>query len=136
MLLSLPMGRYLVVGGVAFLVDLSSFMLLNLAGLPVLLASAAGFIMATLVNYVLCYTFVFTRGHYGRAGEIVRLFVVALIGLSLNTFCVWVFISLTPLLPAFAKIAAVPLVFAWNYFGRRLFVFPTTTPAMSTIRSR
>jgi putative flippase GtrA len=134
--LTAQMSRYLVVGGAAFLVDLSFFLLLIAAGLPVLLASATGFVIATLVNYVLCYTFVFTRGHYGRAGELTRLFMVALTGLVLNTLCVWVFITLMPLLPVLAKAAAVPFVFAWNYFGRRLFVFPATTPAMSTVRSR
>ncbi len=131
--LTLQMGRYAAVGLVAFCVDIGAFVVLTALSIPVLVASAASFVVATLVNYVLCYTFVFGRGRYGRAGEITRLFAVALTGLALNTLCVWMLISFTPALPVVAKVAAVPVVFVWNYFGRRHFVF---APGASAVGGR
>lgn len=124
-------GWYLVVGGVAFWVDIGAFVVLYQLWLPVLAASMTSFILATLVNYYLCYRLAFTRGRYSRLAEIARLFVVAVIGLGLNSLCVWALVSHLPMPPVVAKVLAVPVVLGWNFLGKRQIVFwpqlPPTT---------
>jgi putative flippase GtrA len=121
---------YVLVGGVSFLVDLSAFTILLSGSVPVLLALVGSFILGTLVNYILCRALAFTGGRYRRSGEIVRLSSVALVGLVLTATLVWGFIALG-ITPIAARVIATPVALAWNYVGRRLFVFhhemPTAT---------
>ncbi len=121
-------AAYLIVGGAAFVVDIGIFLLLHGLGLAVLTASAIGFVSATLVNYVLCYKLAFTRGRFSRSGEIARLFVVAAIGLVLNTGFVWGYVEGLIMAPELAKVLAVPPVLIWNYLGRRALVFDNAMP--------
>lgn len=123
------LGWYLIVGGSAFVVDIGCFVVLAATGLQVLVASALSFVMATIVNYFLSYKLAFVGGRFERVNEIMRLFVVALIGLGLNTFFVWLLITCTPIPPVMAKVAAVPLVFGWNFLGRRSIVFYARVPS-------
>jgi putative flippase GtrA len=117
------LGLYLIVGGVCFFIDIGGFVVLRLCELPILLASALSFTTATLVNYSLCCSFVFRRGRFSRPEEIVRLFVIALVGLGLNSVMVLLLAWILGLNPTLAKILAVFPVFAWNYIGRRTLVF-------------
>lgn len=119
---------YLVVGGLSFGVDIGAFVALQALATPVLAASALSFTAATGANYVLSYLLAFERGRFSRSTEIRRLLVVALVGLALNTGLVWLFVSMTPMTPVAAKVLAVPLVLAWNFLGRRWFVFRPQMP--------
>lgn len=119
---------YLMVGGLSFGVDIGAFLALQALATPVLAASALAFAAATAANYVLSYVLAFERGRFSRGGEIRRLLIVALVGLALNTGLVWLFVTATPMPPVMAKILAVPLVLAWNFLGRRWFVFRPEMP--------
>ena len=121
-------GFYLVVGGLSFFVDIGDFMVLRAFGMPLYLASIASFVLATIVNYFLSYILAFKRGRFARGPEIARLFAVAGVGLALNTGFVWLFLRSDLFSEVLAKIAAVPLVLAWNFLGRRIFVFRADLP--------
>src|SRR5262245_63922490 len=116
---------YLVVGGLSFLADLAVF--LSILDLGVMPAVVIGFAVGTLVNYALSRLLAFAGGRHDVPGEIVRLFIVALVGVALTLATVLALTSLG-LSPLAAKIVATVLVFAWNYFGRRLFVFRPEMP--------
>ena len=64
-----------------------------------------------------------------------RFLSVVLVGLGLNTALVWCFVYPLAIPPIVAKIAVVPIVLVWNYFGRRLFVFSDRIP-LSIARPR
>jgi putative flippase GtrA len=117
------LGLYFIVGGICFFVDVGGFVILRLSDLPILPASALSFVTATLVNYSLCCTFVFRRGRFSRPEEIARLFLIALVGLGLNSLVVLFLARILELNPTLSKIVAVFPVFAWNYLGRRKLVF-------------
>ena len=119
---------YLLVGGLAFLADLIVFVVLLKFGITVLVASGAGFFVGTVTNYWLSLALAFTGGRYRRSAEIGRTFAVALVGLGLTTFLIWAFIAYAGLSPVIAKLITVPIVFSWNFFGRRLFVFHSEMP--------
>jgi putative flippase GtrA len=114
---------YFIVGGICFFIDIGGFVVLRRCELPILPASALSFVTATLVNYSLCCNFVFRRGRFSRSEEITRLFLIALVGLGLNTLVVLFLTRILEFNPTLSKIVAVFPIFAWNYFGRRTLVF-------------
>ena len=122
---------YLIVGGLAFSVDIGCFVFLRQLAFPVIPSSVASLITATLANYFLSYLLAFARGRFGRPQEVTRFFAVALMGLGMNTLIVWLLITFTATLPTAAKVIAVPFVLGWNFFGRRWFVFRPDVPALT-----
>lgn len=122
-------GLYLVVGGSSTVVDLGGFALLRALSVPVIVASPTSFVSGTIFNYFASYIVAFRRGRYGRTHEIGRLFAVALVGLILNSFFVWLFIAAAGLHPMWAKTLAVPCVLMWNFLARRWLVFHPELPS-------
>jgi putative flippase GtrA len=120
---------YLIVGGLSFIIEISTFLALRRAAMPVIPASVASFIVATLANYLLSVLLAFERGRFHRQVELARFLIVVLVGLMLNTTVVWIFAYPLAIHPTVAKIAAVPIVLIWNYLGRRMFVFDKRVPA-------
>jgi hypothetical protein len=53
------LGLYFIVGGICFFIDVGGFVALRLSKLSVLSASVLSFVTATIVNYLLCCSFVF-----------------------------------------------------------------------------
>jgi putative flippase GtrA len=129
----LQLGLYFIVGGICFCIDIGCFVALRSLKLPILTASVLSFITATLVNYFLCCGFVFRSGRFSRPEEIVRLFIIALVGLGLNTAAVLLLAKILRLDPTLAKILAVFPVFAWNFLGRRTAVFDGAPSAVMTL---
>ena len=125
----LQLALYLIVGGICFCIDIGGFIALRYFELPILPASATSFATATFANYLLCCTFVFRSGRFSRLEEILRLFVIAVAGLGLNSAVVWLLAEILEFDPTLAKIFAVFPVFAWNYLGRRAIVFDETPSA-------
>jgi len=117
--------RYAAVGGVAAIVDIGLFMLFaQYFGLPYLRVAAATFVIATLVNYLLSVRFVFVSGRrHARRWEIFLVYLVSIIGLGLNQLILAFGVELAHLALFHAKLLATGLVFFWNYFSRRLFIF-------------
>jgi putative flippase GtrA len=120
---------YLIVGGLSFLVDIGAFVALRRAAMPVISASVASFIVATVANYLLSILLAFERGRFSRHVELIRFLSVVLVGLALNTGLVWCLVYPLTIHPTLAKIAAVPPVLIWNYLGRRMLVFDDRLPA-------
>lgn len=114
---------YILVGGLSFVADLAVFVGLLRLGAPVMGALAVGFVIGTLINYFLSLALAFTGGRHRPAGEILRLFAVALAGLGLTALLVWAFMTAGGLSALVSKVIATPMVLAWNYLGRRFFVF-------------
>ena len=131
-----PLGRtdlrvqflwYVVVGGLSFLTDLAVFVSLLSVGTPVMAALVVGFVIGTLTNYLLSRALAFTAGRFRPVSEVLRLFIVAAIGLMLTVALVFALMALG--LPVVAaKIIATPIALIWNYFGRRIFVFHPQMP--------
>ena len=118
-------ARYFAVGGVAACVDIGLFMLFaQHLGLPYLRVSAASFVVATLVNYLLSIRFVFVSGQrFRRRWEVTLVFLVSGIGLALNQAILAFSVESLGLTLLFSKLAATGVVFFWNYFARRVLVF-------------
>jgi putative flippase GtrA len=133
----LQFAAYVIVGGICFSVDISGFVILRYFGLGILTASAVSFMTSTITNYLLCCAFVFRSGRFSRSEELLRLFAIAMVGLSLNSAMVWLLAVALAFNPILAKILAVLPVLAWNYLGRRSIVFDGAPSAvMITVAQR
>lgn len=109
-----PLSRefflYLIVGGLAFLVEISVFVALRRASMPIIPVSVTSFLIATAANYLLLVMLAFQRGRFSRHIELTRFLVVVPVGLALNTALVWFFVYPLAIPPTAAKIAVVPIV--------------------------
>jgi len=119
---------YLIVGGLSFIVEISTFLALRRIAMSVIPASVASFIVATVANYLLSILLAFERGRFRRHVELARFLIVVFVGLALNTAVVWALAYPLAVQATVAKIGAVPIVLIWNYLGRRVFVFDERVP--------
>ncbi len=116
--------KYFVVGGTAALVDWSLYwMLVSAAGMNYLLSAFISFSVAAFLNYALCMSWVFNEHRYRRSVEAGLTLAVSLIGLLLNQFFLYAFHDLLAFHFMISKIGATGIVFFWNFFGRKYFIF-------------
>ncbi len=114
---------YLLVGGLSFFVELSSFQGMLFMYVPLVVASVLSFILANIANYFISLRLAFVSGRFGLGVELLRLLIIVLVGLALNTLIVVVLVNGMNVLPALAKVLTLPVVLLWNFLGRSLLVF-------------
>ena len=121
----MKIGRYFFVGGIAAAIDISLFAIF--AGyfkFPWAIVSVITFIIATLVNYFLSIRFVFKSGsRYKKHHEILGVFMVSTLALLFNQMFLSIFIEKMNLHLVISKCLTTGMLFLWNYYGRRIFIF-------------
>lgn len=87
------------------------------------IANAAGFIIAASTNYFLnrIWTFKSNNPHIGL--EFLHFFIVAILGLAINSFVLWLFTSKKNLNFYFAKLLAIIVATLWNFVANLIFTF-------------
>ncbi len=117
--------RYLVVGGLAFVVDFCSlYVLTSQTGVHYLVSAAVGFLLGLIVNYVLSRTWVFPHRSVRSASLEFAIFSgIGLIGLGLNETGMWLLSSLAGMHYLIAKLCTTAVVFFWNFAARKLSLF-------------
>lgn len=128
--LDLKIVRYFFVGGAAAVVDISLFFLFaRILGYHYLLVGAGAFTVAAVVNYFLSIRFVFVSGtRFQGNTEFAWVYVISTIGLVLNQIILYIGIGVLHQDMMLSKIAAIGLVFGWNYLARKHFVFKAVCP--------
>lgn len=126
---------YFGVGGAAALVEwIVFFFLENILGVQYLLATVFAFIVSTTTNWLLGRMFTFKNSSYKnrRLKELVLVFIVSMIGLGFNLVLMYLFVDClhfdTGLLKTAAKTIATGIVFFWNFFARKMFVYKCELP--------
>ena len=117
--------KYFGVGGIAAIVDITIFFIFaKLVGIHYLLVGTVGFLIATYVNYILSIKHVFESGNrYDRKREIQLVYFVSGVGLFLHQIILYISIDIFYFELMLSKILATGLVFFWNYFSRKYFIF-------------
>ena len=125
--------RYVIVGGISFLVDwgvlalLKEFVFSGGAPWELFLCTALGFVAGLITNYILSLVFVFKSGENKSDGKSIKGFIVftlvGIIGLGLTELGMYTGVYLLHLHYMFTKIVVAGLVLVWNYVGRKIFVF-------------
>jgi len=117
--------QYGFVGGIAALVEWTSYFLFDtVLHWQYMLATVLSFLIATFVNWVVGRGTMFRNAaKNGTAGEILGIYFVSGVGLLLNLFLMYVFVTKIGIPGVPAKIAATGLVFIWNFLSRKLFIY-------------
>lgn len=121
-----PILRYALTGGMAAVVDLGGFVLLQAAGAGLAVAAACSFAVAAAVNFSLSARFVFDATPTTRSFGLFLAFAVA--GLIINTSTT-VLAGATLALPGWlAKCCGIGVAFGFNYFVNARVVFRPRSP--------
>jgi len=118
-------AKYTLVGGVAFLLDISTlYILTEFFDIHYLISAAAGFILGLTTNYVLSITWVFkVRRLDSRQKELLIFALIGILGLTLNEFFIWLFTDVMHLHYMVSKGASTTLVYLWNFIARKFVLF-------------
>ncbi len=113
---------YFFVGGIAALVEWSTFALFN-SFLNYMLSTVIAFLIATTINYILGKKMTFKNNKQSKK-DIIGVFTVSAIGLFLNMLLMHLLIDIIKIpINIIAKIISTGLVFIWNYLSRRIFIY-------------
>jgi putative flippase GtrA len=125
--------RYCIVGGCAFLIDagmlalMNQFVLPEMGGARLYVATAIGFFAGLTFNYFLSIFFVFKAAKERRAGRSFGAFlvfaVVGGIGFGLTELGMYVGVELIGIHYMLVKVIVTGIVLIWNYLGRKVFIF-------------
>ncbi len=118
---------YLFIGGIAAILNLGIFLMLHAISTPTVIAAPLAFIVAAIVNYLLCIKLLFRHQARWNSKMEILLFsllvaCVCLFDLAATTFLLSVFFK-----PWSAKLIATILGLVLNFAGRRLLIFPEPT---------
>lgn len=124
-LVQTPFFRYVLVGGLAFLVDFGLLHeLTDHFGWPYLRSAAVGFVCGLIVNYILSVAWVFReRVVQDKRWEFLIFALIGLAGLGLTEGFMYVFVDKLGIPHLRAKLIVVVVVFMWNYYARKLILF-------------
>ena len=126
--------RAIIVGGVAFLVDMLLLIILKeLGNASTLLSATLSFVIGTLVNYLLSTYWAYNSTNIDNGAVRLLMFTaIAAVGLFLNNLIILFFDkhvtiggALGKLIPAYVvgKVVATALVFFWNFTARKLLIY-------------
>lgn len=124
--IAVQMFRYLVGGGVAFLVDAGLLALLTelLGREHLLLWTAIAFGAGLLTTYLFSILWVFdNRSLKSRSAEITVFVLIGLIGLGLTELLMWLLASRAGIHYMLSKIITTVIVFVWNFAAKKTILF-------------
>lgn len=115
----------LIVGGLAFGVDFAVLIgSVEVFGINYLVGNTLGFILGTLINYLLTVRFIFTTSRLKKRHHEFMLFtILGLIGLFLQNMLMWAGVELLAINYIVTKLFATVLVFFWNFYSRKYSLF-------------
>ena len=126
--------RAIIVGGIAFLVDMLLLIVLKeLGNASTLLSATLSFIIGTLVNYLLSTYWAYHSTNINNGAVRLLIFTgISAFGLFLNNLIILYFDKhvtigggIGKLIPAYVigKVVATVIVFFWNFTARKLFIY-------------
>jgi putative flippase GtrA len=121
----MQVARYFIVGGISAIVDIGLFVLFaKLIGFNYLFVAFCSFIIGTGVNYQLSVKHVFESSiRHTRNKEIFLVYFVSSVGLLFNLMILYLAVSVFLFEMVLSKMFASGLVFFWNYFMRKYYIF-------------
>ena len=130
--LILEVIRYLIVGGIAFVIDftvlyVSKEFILKDSYYSLYVSTAMGFISGLIVNYCLSIFFVFNSAkgtQKGRSAKDMFVFtVVGILGLIVSEFGMFIGAEELAFNYLLVKIVVTAVVLLWNYIARKILIF-------------
>ena len=126
-------SRYVLVGGTAFVVDMTilylfkNYVFYDFTEIGVYISTALGFIGGLIYNYILSLTFVFENAKAQNKGKSIGAFIVFLligiVGLLLTELGMYIGIQLFNINYLVVKTLVAGIVLIWNYGIRKILIF-------------
>ena len=117
--------RYVIVGGVAFVVDYGLlFVLTEYLHFHYLVSATISFVAGLVVNYVISTSWIFRHSKLeSRAAEFTIYSLIGVVGLLFNNALLYLLTDCLHLHYMFSKLITAALVMGWNFLGRRIILF-------------
>ncbi|SHG37714.1 Putative flippase GtrA (transmembrane translocase of bactoprenol-linked glucose) [Fibrobacter sp. UWB8] len=120
--------RYIIVGGLAFLLDLAVFSLcLYVVGLHYLLSNFFGLIIGLTFNYTMSILWVFQSCKRNfetkKITEFLLFTLVGFVGVGINQMLMYIMVDGVHMKEIISKIFAAIIVLIWNFGARKLMLF-------------
>ncbi|MCF7859010.1 MAG: GtrA family protein [Candidatus Cloacimonetes bacterium] len=117
--------RYSFVGGIAFIVDISSlYLLTEFAQIYYLISAALAFLLGLTVNYILSILWIFRlRVFQSRSLEFTIFTIIGILGLILNEIIIWFSTEQLKLYYLYSKLISTFIVYFWNFFARKYILY-------------
>jgi putative flippase GtrA len=116
----LEIGRFVLVGGISFLIDWGLlFICTEWLHIYYLYSSAISFTVSVLVNYFLCVVYVFSNSRKQTGKQAILFIGSSIVGLGLNQICMKIFVEYFFIYYMLAKIFSTGIVMIWNYWMKR-----------------
>ncbi len=114
---------YLIVGGIATVVEWVLFYLLNTPlKVNYLLATALAFIVSTFANWLAGRLIMFKP--VGKLWpELLKIYLTSIAGLLMNLVIMWIAVDVLGIAEFASKMIATALVFSWNFLIRKLIIY-------------
>lgn len=120
---------YIVVGGIAFLIDFATlFVLTDFFRLYYLASASAGFLLGLMANYLLCIRWVFNYRAVGdrQFHEFSLFAVIGIVGLLINNSLLYGLTDGLGLHYLLAKVLVAGMILIFNFSARRYLLFSDT----------
>ncbi len=115
--------QYVVVGGLAFLIDWSILNQGVALGIHYLVATAIGFVAGLLINFMLCILWIW-KGSQAKTVKDFSIFTaIGVAGLAWTELGMWVGVGLLGFKPSPSKVVVAGFVLIWNFALRKILVF-------------
>lgn len=116
--------KFGLVGGLAFIIDYAVLIICKeLLSLPILLATAIGFTVSVIFNYIASIKWVFDVNKERSSTKQFILFIVfSVIGLLITELIMWVGTDIFDINYLFVKIVATAIVMVFNFITRKMFL--------------
>ncbi len=116
--------RFIFVGGTAFIIDFSIYILLCYLGINYLISAAVAFFISVIANYILSTSWVFNQSQIeNRAVEFNIFLAISIVGWIFTEILLYLFVDILSLGLILSKIIASFLVLFWNFGARRLMFY-------------
>jgi glycosyltransferase involved in cell wall biosynthesis len=115
--------RYFIVGGSSSVLDFATYAILStVIGVNYFAAAFAGYTLGFVMNHSLCVLWVF-ESKMERKKEVALSYAIAIGGLLWTEVLLWLAVDVFGIGLLIARLGAMVIVLAWNFFMRKFFVF-------------
>ncbi len=115
---------YLIVGVIATLTEWLFFWIFDgKLGMHYSLATGLAFIFSTFANWAAGRLIMFKKVSMSIVKELLSIYAVGVIGFLMNLLIMWIAIDKIGIHDFISKMIATGIVFFWNYFIRKLFIY-------------
>ncbi len=118
--------KFLLLGLTTTAIDYIVYSMAILIGINYVIAIVSGYSMGLLANYFIGRRYIFTSGVKLKSSghEFTAIVVIAIMGALFNIAIVKLLsYSLFSIDPLYSRVVAIGVVFFWNYFARKFWVY-------------